>query len=108
MQAGDCSSFGELHTMTGRAGLALLLGLLVTPMAAAQPRTDCYGDPLPDGAVGRLGTARLRHGHDITVMAFAPDGRSLASSDDGGWLCVWDVATGREQWAVKVGDRTCA
>src|SRR5438105_4913141 len=38
-------------------------------------RVDAYGDPLPHGAVGRLGALRWRHEGEATSMAFAPDGK---------------------------------
>jgi RNA polymerase sigma factor (sigma-70 family) len=59
-------------------------------------RVDRFGDPLPDGALARIGTTRFRHGGIIQVVAFAADGKRLLSYGADG-IRVWDAATGREQ-----------
>jgi WD40 repeat protein len=62
-----------------------------------QPLLDCYGDPLPKGAIARMGTTRLRHHHgggSWYGIAFSPDGKILATT---GWesVRVWDLTTGK-------------
>ncbi len=61
-----------------------------------RPRTDAFGDPLPPGAVARLGTIRFRHDESrLWQFAVSPDGRTLATAA-GRNLTLWDMATGKQ------------
>ncbi len=57
-------------------------------------RTDLLGDPLPAGAVARLGTLRFRHESPIEAIAFSPDGKIVATGHSP-IARLWDVATGK-------------
>jgi RNA polymerase sigma factor (sigma-70 family) len=69
------------------------------------PRTDAHGDPLPEGALARLGTVRLRHQGRILKVTFGPGGKTLLSCcqilgglarlDGSRPIQLWDVATGK-------------
>lgn len=58
-------------------------------------RTDALGDPLPKGAIARLGTVRFRHGERIDRLIFSADCKQLISKGDDG-ARIWDTATGKE------------
>ena len=70
---------------------AALLGAADPPAVAPPPRP---ADPLPDGAVARMGTRLFRHPGYVATLAFALDGRVLVSVGDNA-LTVWDARTGR-------------
>src|SRR5579859_7077552 len=78
-----------------RTLLLLTLGLVPCGKLAAEevagPRGA--GEPLPPGAVARLGTTRLRH-PGLCAVAFAPDGKTLATAGTDRRLRVWDGTTG--------------
>jgi WD40 repeat protein len=73
----------------------------LTGFAAGQPgkatdRTrvvlDAYGDPLPKGAVARLGTVRLRAAG--AAVGLARDGKTIVAVSGGRYVKLWDARTG--------------
>src|SRR5215470_17318013 len=77
---------------------ANLLGWSAAPAAGEPPRADRYGDPLPDGALARVGTVRFRQGGAPPFLSFTPDGKTLISADSAVDTTIrfWEAATGRQ------------
>lgn len=73
--------FQPLQTQWPLTGIFAFLLLPASLLAQEKqpPRLDAQGDPLPKGAIARLGTLRLVHMGDITAVAVSPDGRMVAS-----------------------------
>jgi RNA polymerase sigma factor (sigma-70 family) len=75
---------------------------------SADKHVDLYGDPLPEGAVMRLGTTR-RRAVGMTLAATA-DGKSIIGARNSLYLNVWDAATGKlrqkrelpEPWGTSI------
>ncbi|MFL5339513.1 MAG: sigma-70 family RNA polymerase sigma factor, partial [Gemmataceae bacterium] len=71
---------------------------------AQRAPADRDDDPLPEGAVARLGTQRFRHDFNIFGTAVSADGRLIATTSGAGvWL--WDAATGRRLHILPCRDQ---
>ena len=75
------------------------------PPGPAGPRTrvDGRGDPLPPGALVRLGTARHRQETPIGQIVYSPDGRLVATDGDDHDIRIWDGRDGRLIRRIEVG-----
>jgi WD40 repeat protein len=86
--------------MRYRLAVALILSLGYSALADAPEdeklvRRDLYGDPLPPGAIARMGTVRFVHGGVVYGLDISADGKTIAS-DNVYTTAVWDAATGKE------------
>ena len=64
----------------------------------SNPRTDRFGDPLPDGAVARLGTVRWRYPRPAELVPFIENGKQLLVCCGDGLIRISDAATGKDTW----------
>jgi RNA polymerase sigma factor (sigma-70 family) len=61
-----------------------------------ETHNDFLGDPLPPGSFARIGSSRLRHGHNIKSIAYSNDGKYIVSAGNDHLARLWDVETGKE------------
>jgi WD40 repeat protein len=94
---GDASSSGAAIMASIPCRLAVALGLTLLSAAAAvePPRKDPYGDPLPAGALARLGTQRFRTLSCVDPI-LSPDGKRVAFFGNPPSIVLLDTATGKE------------
>src|SRR5215467_2705269 len=67
-----------------------------SPFEKSRAGHDVTGDLLPQGAVARMGTIRLRHTSRVINLAYSPDAKLLATVGDDELARLWDPETGRE------------
>src|SRR5262245_1636546 len=72
------------------------------PAQKKSVQTDRYGDPLPPGAISRIGTVRLRHQEEVWSVIFSPDGQTViaggpfhVAGEEVDAVRFWDVRTGK-------------
>jgi RNA polymerase sigma factor (sigma-70 family) len=68
-----------------------------------RPAVDLHGDPLPPGAIARLGTVRFRGA--FLTPCFLPDGKMLLTASRAS-LQLWEAATGRLRREIPTGSLT--
>ena len=71
---------------------------VATSAAGEPPRLDVNGDPLPAGAVARLGSTRWRN---IGPFRYSPDGKAIVHLAPDGSVVWLDADTGREVRRVR-------
>jgi WD40 repeat protein len=87
--------------------LALVL-VLLRPAASQSPEWPLagklQGDALPQSAITRLGTTRMRHAGEVVALVFSPDGKLLLSGGGQGdpSVYLWDLATGESRLRLPV------
>jgi WD40 repeat protein len=69
-----------------------------------KPRTDLFRDPLPAGAVARLGTTRWRYADGVRLIHFIENRKQLLVCSGDGVIHITDLATGRELRRFGTGD----
>ncbi|MBN1344461.1 MAG: hypothetical protein JXQ73_17360 [Phycisphaerae bacterium] len=86
-----------------RGDAPIILSILLLPAwLSASERLDGLGDPLPAGAVQRLGTLRMKFSAGVADYCYLPDGRAAVVT--GTNVEVWDLSQGQRQDVRKVGD----
>jgi WD40 repeat protein len=77
--------------------LSVVTAVLGQPAAAERE-----GDPLPEGAIVRLGSVRFLHGDWVHTIAFFPDSKVLLGGSHGPALRLWDI--GGDELGRLAGD----
>src|SRR5262245_11353568 len=87
--------------MLARLAMAMFLLLAGLSRAADRPSVplDRQGDPLPPGALARLGTLRFRPAEPYFVVQLSPDGKTVATGEPFK-VRLWDPDKGKERLVV--------
>ena len=74
----------------------------VSAQPLRQSNRDFFGDPLPAGAMARIGTVRWRPGMQTNGLALSPDGKLVAVANEAG-LSLWDRVSGTQLRMLSKG-----
>jgi WD40 repeat protein len=64
---------------------------------------DAFGDPLPAGAMARIGSVRWQHGSSVHFVTMPPDGKTVISAANDRFVRIWDMGTGKELRRIGPG-----
>ena len=89
---GDLVGFGSMMGVLA----AMALTVLGHNSAPAQTKADENGDPLPAGAIARMGTLRWRHADAVNYVAYTPDGKMVLTAGQDNVIKLWERDSGKE------------
>lgn len=93
-----------LHRVFAFASLTLFMGVATAgdgQTKKSSPRTDLYGDPLPQGALARLGSIRFRHA-GLSDFVLLDGGRTALTAGGDRVLRFWNLETGKQTRTVAL------
>jgi len=75
-------------------------------LQAEKAHVDRWGDPLPPGAIARLGTVRFRttSGGFFSGLGFLADSKTVVSVTGGHTVQFWEAATGKQVREISTGN----
>ena len=80
-----------------------VLSCLVMGSAIGQTYSIPNEDPLPEGALMRMGSLRMTHGTWLTCVSFSGDDQWIGTADSDGVVRLWEAATGKLIWEKPKG-----
>lgn len=83
------------HPALSYVGGSLDVPFATTLTPDEPPTHDAAGDPLPGGALARIGSERLFHAAGVTVLALSSDSRALLSAGTDGEVRISELPGGR-------------
>jgi WD40 repeat protein len=101
-----------MNRLFARSLVVAVLSVIMPSATFAQivslpSRPILQSDPLPEGAVRRLGTNRLRVSGPVGYFMFSPDGSTLmVGAQDG--VHFWETKTWRETWRTNAMAFSCS
>src|SRR5579864_4183537 len=104
-----CLPFVSGAAKMNRPALAFLCLIAVFDLPAfaqPDPLLDVAGDPLPAGAIARLGTTRYRLRGWHQGVFFSPDGNTVICKGEESVIRAFEVASGKVVWEFKDADLT--
>ncbi len=81
---------------------------LLAPQPKKTNPVDFLGDPLPTGAVARLGSLRWRHDNAVDFAAFLPDGKAVVTTSADCIIRFWEHPSGKEIRRIDQSSKTSA
>jgi WD40 repeat protein len=85
----------------GRPEMEIAPELLAPDTQETAVHPDLYGDPLPPGAIARIGIVRLYQEGGVSCGCFLPGGRLLVTGGHDGTIIFWDTTTGKERRVLR-------